>query len=176
MNNCYVKAAGLVLAITPMICLVAPSAAAQHTFVCAKYEGRLSTLVKTKKNNVPVVVWDSTIFSASGYSPATRCQLVTQRFQNFHSRGQLKYLTAGQVRNQPVICATVSTQESCTPKNLLFTLRPGSSPQGVLRQLNNIRNRAASSRVVEESGSNLPSNPSTNDSVDMQDWLQFVDN
>jgi hypothetical protein len=154
---------------------VAASAATTANFACTRYEGRLATVIKTKRGNVPVVVWDSNIFANAGYQPLARCQLVTQRFQNFHSSGKLKYLTAGRVRNLPVICATTQASTNCTAQNMLFTLKPGSAPQSVLQQLNNIRNRSASSRVVEESGGGLPQNPSTADSVDMEDWLKFAE-
>jgi hypothetical protein len=154
----------------------APSVAASTTpttvkFACARQEGRLATVVKTKKGNVPLVVWDSTLFTGSGYSPVTRCQQVTKRFQNLHRSGKLKYLTAGQVKNLPVICATVRTTERCNLDNLLFTLRPGKDPQGILQKLNDIRNRVAKNTVVEESSSTITPNPSTTNSVDMQDWL-----
>lgn len=156
---------------------IAPSQAAPAVvFACAKYEGRLATVVKTKKGPVPLVVWDTTIFSSSGYTPLSRCQTVTQRFRNFHSSGRLKYLTAGTVKNQPVICATVKSTESCNGKNLLFTLKPGADPETVLQKLNDIRNRAASGTVVEESAGGAPTNPSTAGSVDMDDWLQFTAN
>ena len=144
-------------------------------FVCARQEGRLATVVKTKKGNVPLVIWDSTLFTGSGYSPVTRCQQVTKRFQNLHRSGKLKYLTAGQVKNLPVICATVRTTESCNLNNLLFTLRPGTAPQGILQKLNDIRNRVAKNTVIEESGSTITPNPSTTNSVDMEDWLKVTD-
>lgn len=155
---------------------VSSQAAPAVKFACAWYEGRLSTVVKTSKGPVPLIVWDTTAFAGSGYTPTYRCQVVTQRFQNFHRSGQLKYLTAGMVKNQPVICATVRSTAGCHSKNVLFTLKPGSNPEDTLQKLNDIRNRAASGIVVEESASTIPSNPSTASSVDMDDWLQFVAN
>lgn len=151
--------------------LISATAPTTVKFVCARQEGRLTTVVKTKKGNVPLVVWDSTLFAGSGYNPVTRCQQVTKRFQNLHRSGKLKYLTAGQVKNLPVICATVRTTESCNLENLLFTLRPGTAPQGILQKLNDIRNRVAKNTVVEESGATTRPNPSTTNSVDMEDWL-----
>jgi Circadian oscillating protein COP23 len=155
--------------------MTASQAAVAANFACDRYEGRLATVIKTKKGSIPIVVWDSTAFSNSGYSPENRCQLVTQRFKNFHSSGQLKYLTAGQLKNQPVICATFQLSQKCTARNLLFTLKPGSSPYNILQKLNDIRNRAARTQVVEESASQPPVNPSTANSVDMNDWLKFAD-
>jgi hypothetical protein len=177
----FIPVSILLAQIIPAFSLVAlsptvPSVAALTTlttvkFACARLEGRLATVVKTKKGNVPLVVWDSTLFAGSGYSPVNRCQQVTKRFQNLHRSGKLKYLTAGQVKNLPVICATVLTTERCNLDNLLFTLRPGKDPQGILQKLNDIRNRVAKNAVVEESSSTITSNPSTTNLVDMEDWL-----
>jgi Circadian oscillating protein COP23 len=153
-----------------------PSYAAKAVFACTQHEGKLATVVKTKKGNVPLVIWDSSAFTFSGYSPSVRCQKVTQRFRGLYSSGKLKYLAAGRVRNQPVICATTSKSASCNSSNMLFTLKPGSDPRGVLQQLNAVRNRAAGSNAVEESASTAPVNPSTDDLVDMEDWLQFAAN
>jgi Circadian oscillating protein COP23 len=153
-----------------------PSHAAKAIFACTQYEGKLATVVKTKKGNVPLVIWDSSAFNSAGFSPSVRCQKVTKKFTGLYSRGQLKYLATGRVNNQPVICATVSKSGSCNSNNMLFTLKPGADPRGVLQQLNAVRNRAAGSNAVEESASMAPTNPSTDDLVDMEDWLQFADN
>jgi hypothetical protein len=162
--------------------LVVPSPAAPNSvtsattvnFICARQEGRLATVVKTKKGNIPLVVWDSTLFAGSGHSPVVRCQQVTKRFQTLYRSGKLKYLTAGQVKSLPVICATVRTTEKCNLDNLLFTLRSGTDPQGILQKLNDIRNRAAKNTVIEESSSTIIPNPSTTNSVDMEDWLKVT--
>ncbi len=154
----------------------APISPPVANFACLRHQGKLATVVKTKKGHVPVVIWDSTAFSSAGFSPVTRCKTVTRRFKSLHSSGRLKYLTAGQLNSQPVICATMRSTDNCTAKNLLFTLKPGSAPQGVLQRLNDIRNRVAKNIVVEESAAPITSNPSNANSVDMDDWLKFADN
>ncbi len=154
----------------------APISPPVANFVCLKHQGKLATVVKTKKGQVPIVIWDSLAFTSSGFSPLTRCKTVTRRFKSLHSSGRLKYLTAGQVNSQPVICATIRSTDRCSSQNLLFTLKPGSEPQGVLQRLNDIRNRIAKNIVVEESATPITSNPSTANSVDMDDWLKFADN
>jgi hypothetical protein len=164
------------LSIPATLSLATPGLAAKKpVFTCTEVEGRLATAVQTKKGNVPLVYWDSGAFNGSGYSPEVRCQKVTQRFSNSYSSGQLKYLASGTVKNQPVICGLKVKSSSCNSKNMLFTLKPGSDPRNVLRQLNAVRNRAAGSAAIEESSGGVPANPSTDTQVDMEDWLKITD-
>jgi hypothetical protein len=144
-------------------------------FTCTEVEGRLATAVKTKKGDVPLVYWDSGALAGAGFTPEVRCKKVTQRFTNLYENGQLKYLATGTVNRQPVICGIKVSRSSCTSSNMLFTVKPGSDPRNVLRQLNAVRNRAAGGSAVEESaGGNVQKNPSTDTQVDMDDWLKFA--
>jgi hypothetical protein len=156
--------------------LTSPSHAAKAVFACTEYEGKLATVVQTKKGNVPLVIWDSNAFSSAGFSPSVRCEKVTNRFTTLYNNGKLKYLATGRVSNQPVICAIASKSARCNSSNMLFTLKSGSDPRTVLQRLNAVRNRAAGSSAVEESASSTPSNPSTDNLVDMEDWMKFAEN
>jgi hypothetical protein len=153
--------------------MASPSQAAKANFACAQHEGRLATVVQTKKGDVPLIYWDANL---GGNSPSVRCDKVTSRFTKLYNSGKLKYLTAGKVNNQPVICATTAKSASCNSNNLLFTVKPGSDPRNVLKQLNAVRNRAAGSVAVEESAAPIPTNPSTDNVVDMEDWMKFAEN
>jgi Circadian oscillating protein COP23 len=152
------------------------SHAGKASFACTEVEGRLATAVQTKKGNVALIYWDSAAFNSAGFSPQVRCQKVTERFQKLYGSGQLKYLAAGTVSKQPVICGTKSTKAACNSSNMLFTLKPGSDPRTVLKRLNDVRNRAAGSAAVEESGGGNTNNPSTDTVVDMEDWLKYAEN
>jgi hypothetical protein len=155
--------------------LAAPPAEAKRAavFTCTDVSGRLATAVKTKKGDVPLIYWDSGAFGAS-FSPQVRCQKVTQRFTNLYGSGQLKYLAVGKVSSQSVICGLKVSKANCNSENMLFTLKPGSDPRNVLRQLNAVRNRAANSAAVEESSAPIAANPSTDTQVDVEDWLKFA--
>jgi Circadian oscillating protein COP23 len=167
----------LTLSIPLALWLAAAPAAAKKSvvFTCTDISGRLATAVKTKKGNVPLVYWDSAVFSSAGFSAQVRCQKVTQRFTSLYGSGQLKYLAVGTVRSQPVICGLKSSKSSCNSENMLFTVKPGSDPRIVLRQLNAVRNRAANSAAVNESSAPIASNPSTDTQVDVEDWLNFTE-
>jgi Circadian oscillating protein COP23 len=166
----------ITLSIPTAFWLATPPAEAKKSvvFTCADVAGRLATAIKTKKGDVPLVYWDSAAFNSAGFSPQVRCQKVTQRFTNLYGNGQLKYLAVGTVRSQPVICGLKFSKASCNSGNMLFTIKPGSDPRNVLRQLNAVRNRAANSAAVNESSTAIAVNPSTDSQVDVEDWLSFT--
>jgi hypothetical protein len=150
--------------------LYAPSSqavTATTSFVCGNSGGKPATVAKTKKGDVPIVIWSSEEFSDAGFTPQVRCQKVSARFQSLYRSGQLKYITAGSVNNLPVVCATKKVAATCNQQNLLYTLKPNADPQQVIKRLMAIRNRA-SSRGLEESAA-MPTTTVTN-SIEI-DWL-----
>jgi hypothetical protein len=141
---------------------------ATTNFTCSKFEGKPATVARTKKGDIPIVIWSSEGFSQSGFTPQVRCQQVSARFQMMYRSGQLKYITAGNVNNLPVICATKQIDSSCDRQNFLYTLKSDADPQQVIKRLTMIRNRA-SSRGLEESASSQPDNSSNSIAVT---WLE----
>ncbi len=120
-----------------------------------------TTLARTPRGDVPVIRWVSTYFSVSGYDPQTRCEQVSARFQLYHQRGSLQYLTTGRMNTMPVICTTTAQGGSC--QNLLFTLKPTSSrsPSETLQALMDVRQRSGS--ALNETTGRLY--------IDMQEYL-----
>lgn len=57
----------------------------KSTFVCGTTnEGLPATIVQSPQHgDVPIIVWKSGYFEAGGYDDRTRCNMVTQRFQDF---------------------------------------------------------------------------------------------
>ncbi len=139
---------------------------ATTSFVCGKSEGKPATIARTKKGDFPIILWSSAAMSEAGFTPQVRCQQVSARFQSLYRSGKLKSLTTGTLNNQPVVCATNKVSTSCNAQNLLYTLKPNSDPQQVIRRLHAIRNRA-SSRSIEESAGITPT---SDNSIDL-DWL-----
>jgi Circadian oscillating protein COP23 len=140
---------------------------ATTNFICGKSDGKLATVARTKKGDVPIVIWSSEGFSDAGFTPQVRCQQVSARFQSMYRSGQLKYITAGTLNKQPVVCATKKVNSACSSQNLLYTLKPDADPQQVIRKLTAIRNRS-SSRGLEESSTRLA--PPDSNSIEL-DWL-----
>jgi Circadian oscillating protein COP23 len=142
---------------------------AATSFVCGKSEGKPATVARTKKGDVPIVVWSSEGFSKSGFTPQVRCQQVSARFQSLYRSGQLKYITAGEINKVPVLCATKEQTGKCTQQNLLYTLKAGANPQTVIKNLMNVRNRATNRGLEESAGKEDSSSIEVN-------WLEGEEN
>lgn len=103
-------------------------------FWCSTVTGAPVTVYQNPQGGVePWIEWTSNYFSGSGYDPATRCQLVSQRLETYRRQRVLKYITAGQMNGQNVICTANQVNGRC--QNLIYTLRPGQDPIGSLYNL-----------------------------------------
>ena len=123
-------------------------------FWCSTSTGAPVTIYQNPQGAVePWIEWTSDYFSASGYNPATRCQLVSQRLETYRRNRVLKYITAGQMNGQNVICTANQVNGLC--QNLIYTLRPGQDPIGSLYNLLAWRQGQVGMPSTEESG-NIP--------------------
>ena len=100
------------------------SANAQQTsyFICKNKQGIWTTVVNTKQGEKNFILWDSTYFVPSGYTPEVRCNQVTGRLNSFFDGTSEQYIGTGKMNNQPIICITNNDHVSC--KKLLYTLKP----------------------------------------------------
>jgi hypothetical protein len=146
---------------------------AATSFICGKFEGTPATVARTKKGDVPIVIWSSEGFSKSGFTPEVRCRQVSARFQTLYRSGQLKYITAGSINRVPVICATREQTGTCTQQNLLYTLKPGADPQLVIKKLMLVRNRATSRGLEESASTTIPDTSAKSIEVN---WLEGEEN
>lgn len=109
-------------------------------FICGSWKGSQATLALTERHQlVPVILWDSDYFNNAGFDSSTRCQIVSDRFQNYYDRGQLNYITTGRVNRMPVVCVAETWGGPCS--GVLFTLKPSSDPVETLQSLIAIRIR-----------------------------------
>jgi len=110
-------------------------------FVCSNWQGSPATVAQTAQGDtVPVILWNSDYFGKAGFDPQTRCELVSQRFQQYYNNGTLNYLTTGRMNRMPVVC--VAQKEGGPCSGLLFTLKPESNPSDTLQRLLAVRVRA----------------------------------
>ncbi len=145
-----------------------PSQAQSTTFFCGKKsDGTFVTVANTRRGAVEVIRWVSDHFSGSGYTPQVRCQEVSSRFQSYHSRGMLNFITAGYLNGQPAVCVGDGTSP-CSSDRLLFTLKPGQNAARTIQQLFNIR-AGASGPLFESSGQT--SGSSESGIIDMNKFL-----
>jgi hypothetical protein len=158
--------------------LVSPSQATTPPakFVCAFYNGEFTTIAKTKKGDVPIVIWNSEKFSGAGFTPQIRCKQVSARFETLYRNGQLKHITAGTLNKMPAICATKETSGNCTPDNLLYTLKSTEDPYSRVMM---VRNREITARAMEKSDEKLGDESTSIQPYDRQsvaeiqiDWLE----
>jgi hypothetical protein len=145
--------------------------AQSNTFFCGQSQGEFVTMARTARGNVPVIRWVSNYFSGSGYTPEKRCEIVSQKFQQFNQDGRLQYLTTGRVNGLPVICAASSYGKGCD--GVLFTLKAGQNPNQVLQDLMGVRNRA--SGPIKQLGGGSTSQASNSDAptyINMDNYLK----
>lgn len=142
MNRSLIAAIPLVATVL-LSSLVSRAAAQSTTFVCGSTtvnaQAVPTTIAVTPEGDVPVIRWISTEFSAAGFTPQRRCEIVSEKFQIYYSNGSLQYLTTGRINNQPVVCTARTNGGAC--ENQLFTLRPDANPGQTLQRLLDVRNR-----------------------------------
>lgn len=150
-----------------------PSYGGSPTFVCnqSQYQGASvpTTFVFTQdRRKIPLIYWVSSYFS--GLSPKKRCQQVSYRFQRNYDNGTLRFIKTGILNRLPVVCATADKNATCTDKNLLFTLKRGSNPDAIARQLFD-RRALASGIATNQSSGNTDNDPVN---IDFEAFLYFA--
>lgn len=132
-------------------------------FYCARnQQGIITTFARKSNKRIPIISWRSTV---GQYTPERRCEEVMRRFQTFSNQGTLRYITTGTINRQNVICVADSTQRSCRPDGLLFTITQSDNPRAVLNQFNGIGTSASGGRGIMETECPLK--------VDVQDQSYF---
>jgi len=103
-------------------------------FWCNTSMGIPITVYQNSRGGIePWIEWASDHFSSSGYDAVTRCQVVSQRLETYRRNGQLKYITAGRMNGQNVICVANQVHGAC--EGLVYTLRPDQDPIKALYNL-----------------------------------------
>ena len=108
-----------------------------NTYYCAQLNGGWNTFVNTPRGRVKLINWANEF--SPDWTPQKRCSAVSQRFQRFLDRGNLKFIRTGNVNRLPVLCVANARGGICPENNVLLTLKPGTDPEGVLIQLVDFR-------------------------------------
>jgi Circadian oscillating protein COP23 len=127
----------------------------------------LTTIVQKGDRKAPLFNWRTNYFGTE-YTPDKRCQLVSARLQTAAdgNGGTLKGLElgSGTLNSQPVVCILGTGENSCTDRNLLFTLNPenAKSSQAVIAKILTFANDGSttvdeSARISSKSNGNLGS-------------------
>jgi len=109
-----------------------PKALSQQTlYSCGQLIGKWHTFKhSTRGDRYSFITWQTL---GLGSTPRDRCIEVSNRFNNFYSRGILRTLKSGYHNKLPVICV-----EWCRDGRILFTMESGIDPANVLNQLTSI--------------------------------------
>ncbi|MCC3413835.1 MULTISPECIES: COP23 domain-containing protein [unclassified Microcoleus] len=153
---------GLVVSYSTSALFCQPSRAGNNSFFCGTLNRQPVTLVRTPRGSVPLVRWTSNNYFPPPWTAQKRCEEVGRRFQRNYDNGTLKYINTGTLNGEPVVCAAVNKDDSCTNRTLLFTLKRGSDADATLKKLMD-RRGLASGYVLSETGPG---------SVDMERYLE----
>jgi hypothetical protein len=131
------------------------------TFVCGKKFDQSSgeripvtaAWIPERKIHVYFIGWKSEFFNQGGWTPEKRCEMVTQKFQEFYAQNRLNYITSGQNNGYPIICGVANLGEPCNQNNQLFTIRTGSNADAVVLRLMDIAEGKTSELLLQNSGS-----------------------
>lgn len=141
----------------------AESQSNQVTFLCQSMFDpasgeRIPTTVAwipERKGHVYFIGWKSEYFNQGGWTPAERCQKVSQKFQEFYEQGRLNFLATGKIKGYSVICGVLNQGETCNPSNQLFTLKTGSDAEDVIQKLMDIADGKSAGIIFQNSGEQL---------------------
>ena len=106
-------------------------AAEQDRFHCGKVNGTPTTMMRTPRKDVPLVIWLTKAFGPE-WTPENRCDYVSQQFQAAHKANQ-KFLTIGKKNGHNIICATRVASGNC--ERQLLTIPKNLNPSASLNTL-----------------------------------------
>ena len=129
--------AGISVVLGSTVAFPSASSAKNNTYYCAQLNGKWNTFVNTPRGRVTLIEWANSF--GDEWNPRNRCLAISQRFQQFLDRGNLKYIRTGSVNQQPVICVAESRSGACPDKNVLITLKQGTDPEATLVRLVDFR-------------------------------------
>lgn len=134
--------------------------AGEIDFACGSWRDKPVTVAQTPNRNVILIEWATDWVQNSSddpsLSPQSRCETVSDNFQQAYDSGQLEYITTGFKDGQSIICVAEYYEGPC--ESQLFTLKPGSDPKQSLNQLMKISNNDASRSdgpLVQSSGERI---------------------
>jgi hypothetical protein len=153
-------AAATILAGMGLTNLPSTQAFAQTTrFFCDTSNGTPATVAQTARGKVVMIRWVTTLADGE-YTPLKRCSEVSDRFQRFSQKGQLRFVTSGRVRlpngsASNIICVAAANNGECLKDGLLFTLKPGSEPRKVLATMFRLNLAGSSGGELRETTSRV---------------------
>jgi len=129
------------------------AAPAQSGFYCDNSNGIPQTRYKSRAGGTEVWInWSSDHFADAGYDSLRRCQIVSDRLENFRRNRQLNYISVGWQNGQKIICSATAAGQ-CV--GLIYTLKPGQDANQTLEQFMRLRRGEATTPSLFESEDDL---------------------
>ncbi|MEC4985785.1 MAG: COP23 domain-containing protein [Oscillatoria sp. PMC 1068.18] len=142
-----IAAGSIAIASSPTRSQPAPG---QSGFYCDTSSGVPITMYQNRQGNLePWIRWSSNFGERVGYNPQQRCTEVSNRLESYRVNKQLRYITAGTMNGQPVICTAQYENGACT--GLIYTLKPGQNAIATLNQFIAWRTGVAGTPSLSES-------------------------
>ncbi|MBW4645491.1 MAG: COP23 domain-containing protein [Goleter apudmare HA4340-LM2] len=125
------------------------SYARNDKFFCDQEGKTPVTKIRTQRGPETFIRW--VVKDFKNFPPAQRCQIVSRRFQRYYSNGALLIRSEFNFNNYPVLCIANRKGTPCTSDNVLVTLKPGTDPGLVLKQILAFR-RSVAGKPIDLSG------------------------
>ena len=123
--------------------------ASSDKYHCQEVNGVYSVYSRVTRGDIKLMDFNRDVNQK--WSAASRCEEVAIRLQRYYDNGNLKYVGADNLNNQPVLCAVAEQDQPCSNDNLVVTLPPNTDPVASARSLMNTR-EVALGRVITVSG------------------------
>lgn len=144
--------------------------AEETMFFCGQSNGTLATIARQKNIELPMVFWDSPDLGQSNSSRQELCDRVSEKLQDYYSKGELNYITTGTdcpdgINScQTFACVAQTKTEGCQER-FLFAIKlanPFDTPKKALERI--LRTHVPPERVIDETSSAVY--------VDLEKYLQ----
>jgi hypothetical protein len=115
-----------------------------------------TTLVasSSKKEPVALIQWKSKL--SGKYTPQTRCNIVSSKFQQAWEAKRLNYLAAGVAKSGVgIICGTRDRSTPCNQSSMLFTLSTGADANDTIDRIKDIKTGTSSNPIPQGSGDGI---------------------
>lgn len=134
---------------TSILTISSAAKASSDKYSCIEVEAIHGIYSSTNRGKINMINFVRDV--SDEWTIENRCEIVAKRFQRFYDSDVLKFVAAGYVNSQPVLCAVTAKGELCHSDNVLVTLPPQADPVEEARRLFDTRGLAVG-RVISVNG------------------------
>ena len=116
-------------------------------------QSQYTTYAWTPEGKRAIIRWVKAWGNSREWTPKTRCETVSKKFQEAYNNGSLKYIANGWENNQPVVCTARQKGGNCV--TTLMTLRSGDDPIVVTKNVVELLNGRGTGVIRHSSNPNL---------------------